>query len=278
MHTRVTRSPALRPAGRQLAGLYAAVIAVAGAAIVGAGAVAHSLSLSDEVERLRSENLALMRSEESLELRLWGLQARLTEYELRTRELAVVAGVELSVDSTLLGLGGEDPEPFPSAVRIAALSERSLRLSAALDDVESRLAGRPSFLPAEGELTSRYGYRIDPLTGKRSFHRGIDIGSKPGRAVYASADGVVSLAGSRRALGNAVHLSHGFDLTTRYGHLSRIAVKPGQSVKRGDIVGYVGRTGRATGYHLHFEVLLAGRPVDPLQYLNASGVMLASRP
>ena len=268
MLTRVRQSTARRPTGRQVAGFYAAVITVAGTAVMGSWAVAHSLSLSDEVERLRSENVALMSSEARLEARLWDLQARLTGYELRTQELAVVAGIELTADSMLRGLGGEAPESLPPADQIEALSRRGRRLTAILDDVESRLAGVPSFLPAEGELTSRFGYRSDPLTGKRSFHRGIDIGTEPGRAVYASADGTVSLAGRRLALGNAVHLSHGDGLTTRYGHLSQIAVEPGQSVQRGEIVGYVGRTGRATGYHLHFEVLLAGRPVDPLRYVE----------
>jgi murein DD-endopeptidase MepM/ murein hydrolase activator NlpD len=165
-------------------------------------------------------------------------------------------------------MGGDDPEVGPTIDRLTALSSRSFRLSRLLDDDETRLAGIPSFLPARGRITSRFGFRTDPLTGIRSFHRGIDIGSDPERSVYASAAGVVRLAGRNRALGNAVHLAHDAGLVTRYGHLSRIAVQVGQEVEQGQVVGYVGRTGRATGYHLHFEVLREGRPVDPLEYVD----------
>ena len=98
-------------------------------------------------------------------------------------------------------------------------------------------------------------------------HNAVDIGSTPGHPVLAPGDGVVIRAGRIGRLGNAVYISHGFGITTRYGHLSRILVKPGQVVHRGQEIGDVGRTGRATGYHLHYEVRVDRRPVNPLGYM-----------
>ena len=244
-------------------------VALAFGTTLGSWTLVRGLLAFDDVEQLREQNQALLVAKEELESRLWDLQGQLADYEQRTQQLAVVAGVELQLDELAQGLGGEAPRLLSPAAHVDQLSRRSSRLSSMLDDVETRLTGTPSIVPAWGELTSNYGYRRDPLTGERSFHRGIDIGTDPERAVYASATGTVSLARRKGALGNAVHLSHGFGLTTRYGHLARIVVEKGQQIEQGEIVGYVGRTGRATGYHLHFEVLLDGRPVDPMQYLKS---------
>jgi murein DD-endopeptidase MepM/ murein hydrolase activator NlpD len=95
----------------------------------------------------------------------------------------------------------------------------------------------------------------------------VDIAAAPGQPVRASADGIVVEAGEVNGLGRAVYVAHGFGVTTRYGHMSRIDVRPGQRVKRGDIVGRVGNTGRSTGYHLHYEVRVDGDPVNPLAYI-----------
>lgn len=254
---------------RKVARVCIAAIGLAFVATLGSWTLVHGVFTVEEIERLRGENEALLQAREYLVSRLWELQVELIRYENRTQELAVVAGLELD-DEMRLGLGGEDPEAVRATERLTDLSSRSLRLSQLLDDVEMRLAGTPSVLPARGQLTSRFGYRTDPLTGERSFHRGIDIGTDADRAVYASASGVVSLAGRKGALGNAVRLSHGDGLATRYGHLSRIAVEAGQEVEQGDVLGYVGRTGRATGFHLHYEILLDGRPVDPLRYVKSN--------
>jgi murein DD-endopeptidase MepM/ murein hydrolase activator NlpD len=266
------RGITLRLSNRQLAGACVVTVVFA----VGAGLLSWALAKGavawGEVARLRVENERLLANQESLVSRIWRLQLQVTSQERRTQELAVVAGVELEDDDQLFGMGGQDPEVGPTADRLAALSSRSFRLSRLLDDVETRLAGIPSVLPASGRITSGFGYRIDPLTGMRAFHRGIDIGTDPERAVFASAAGVVRVAGKKGALGNAVLLAHGAGLTTRYGHLSQVAVQVGQKVEQGELVGWVGRTGRATGYHLHFEVLLAGRPVDPLEYVDISPI------
>ncbi len=125
----------------------------------------------------------------------------------------------------------------------------------------------PTVTPTGGLFTSGFGVRRDPVNGRPAFHAGLDIAAPPGRAVNATADGVVVLAGPHGDLGNAVMISHGFGLTTRYGHLSATAVQAGQRVHRGDVLGYVGNTGHSTGYHLHYEVVKDGQAVNPLGYI-----------
>jgi murein DD-endopeptidase MepM/ murein hydrolase activator NlpD len=137
-------------------------------------------------------------------------------------------------------------------------------------DVEKRnalAAATPSIWPAHGWLTSRVGNRADPITGDRDFHQGLDISADHGSQVYATADGVVSHAAAEGGYGNLIVIDHGYGLETRYGHLSRYNVRPGDKVKRGDVVGLVGSTGRATGSHLHYEVRVNGRLLNPLQLL-----------
>ena len=129
-------------------------------------------------------------------------------------------------------------------------------------------AATPAIWPAHGWLTSRMGSRQDPMTGGEDFHAGLDIAGEKGQPIYATAAGRVSQAGYQGAYGNLVVLDHGFGLETKYGHLSSFNVKPGQDVKRGDIIGRLGATGRATGYHLHYEVRANGRLLNPLQLLT----------
>jgi murein DD-endopeptidase MepM/ murein hydrolase activator NlpD len=138
-------------------------------------------------------------------------------------------------------------------------------------DVERRealAAATPSLWPTHGWLTGTFGGRSDPFSGEPAFHQGIDISTDKGQPVQATADGSVDSAAYSGDYGNLVVLKHSFGLATRYGHLSAFAVKPGQTVKRGDIVGYVGATGRATGAHLHYEILVNGKLINPLQLLT----------
>jgi murein DD-endopeptidase MepM/ murein hydrolase activator NlpD len=138
-------------------------------------------------------------------------------------------------------------------------------------DVERRqalAAATPSIWPALGWVTGWFGNRSDPFTGEAGFHQGIDISLDKGQPVYATADGVVEAASYTGDYGNLIILRHDFGLTTRYGHLSGYAVKLGQEVTRGQVIGYVGATGRATGAHLHYEILANGRLLNPLQLLT----------
>ena len=125
----------------------------------------------------------------------------------------------------------------------------------------------PSIWPIFGWLTSAYGTRKDPFTGRPDFHSGLDISANRGTPIRATADGTVQSAAYQGNYGNAVVIDHGFGLATRYGHMSGFRVRAGQKVKRGEVIGYVGATGRATSSHLHYEILLNGQPFNPLRLL-----------
>ena len=126
----------------------------------------------------------------------------------------------------------------------------------------------PSIWPTTGWLTSSFGGRRDPFTGGRDYHAGLDISADRGKPVRATADGIINEAGWSGNYGNMVLVGHRFGLSTRYGHLSHLAVRPGQTVRRGDIIGFVGSTGRSTSPHLHYEVLLNGQAINPLRFLT----------
>jgi murein DD-endopeptidase MepM/ murein hydrolase activator NlpD len=145
------------------------------------------------------------------------------------------------------------------------------RLSYVRRDVERQealAAAMPWIWPTYGWLTGRFGDRSDPFTGEPAFHQGLDISTEKGQPVYATANGRVESAAYTGEYGNLLTLRHDFGLSTRYGHLSRFNVKPGSSVKRGDIIGYVGSTGRSTGAHLHYEIMANGKLINPLQLLT----------
>ena len=132
---------------------------------------------------------------------------------------------------------------------------------------DALLAATPSIWPVHGWLSAGFGMRPDPFTAQSDFHPGLDISAEKGTPVRATADGLVQLAAPSGDYGNLVIIDHGFGLITRYGHLSKFAVWLGEQVKRGDIIGFVGSTGRATGPHLHYEVLANGKLMNPLQLL-----------
>lgn len=129
----------------------------------------------------------------------------------------------------------------------------------------------PSIMPlAAAKLTSNYGMRTHPVVGGRRAHKGVDLAAPTGTPVYATADGVVSRADHFSSYGLYISLQHGAALETRYAHLSRLAVAAGQRVNKGDVIGYVGSTGRSTGPHLHYEVRMDGEAVNPIPYMVES--------
>ncbi|HYH47227.1 MAG TPA: M23 family metallopeptidase [Thermoanaerobaculia bacterium] len=225
-----------------------------------------------EIARLRGENEKLRGVNSAFETSIQRLQQRLTDSEERTRQLALVAGVESLGDEA--GLGGGTPLDDSDATALGALESRAADLSGDLEAIAVKLDERlhwisstPAIAPVKGILTSGFGHRSDPVTHGRGLHQGIDIQASPRQLVRASADGVVTLAGVQGGYGNAVYLSHGFGVGTRYAHLARVEVRPGQRVKRGDVIGLVGNTGRSTGYHLHYEVRIDGQAVNPIAYI-----------
>ncbi|WP_234032136.1 M23 family metallopeptidase [Parerythrobacter jejuensis] len=134
----------------------------------------------------------------------------------------------------------------------------------------------PSRMPLEGAaLTSGYGMRTHPVLGGRRRHKGVDLAAPTGTPVYATADGLVEMAQWFSSYGKFIKIGHGNDLETRFAHLSRIAVTKGAMVKKGDLIGYVGSTGRSTGPHLHYEVRIDGVAVNPMPYMVESEAQAA---
>jgi len=131
-----------------------------------------------------------------------------------------------------------------------------------------RANSAPNLWPVEGQVTGSFGERIDPFNGEGAFHSGVDISSAYGTRVVAPADGMVTITAEMGGYGRAIVINHGNGISTRYGHLSGFAVTPGQTVHRGDVIGYVGASGRSTGPHLHYEVRINDTPVNPYKYLR----------
>jgi murein DD-endopeptidase MepM/ murein hydrolase activator NlpD len=151
----------------------------------------------------------------------------------------------------------------------ASRQETSLQmLIEYFEDKRSLYASTPSVWPVRGWVTSPFGNRTSPFSGILKFHEGMDIAAQTGTPVMAPADGVVIKAGFGTGYGNMVEISHGYGIKTLFAHNSRLNVKAGQRVKRGDVVSYVGDSGSSTGPHLHYEVRLNGLPVNPVRYLN----------
>lgn len=132
----------------------------------------------------------------------------------------------------------------------------------------SLLAARPTAWPVRGWVTSRFGMRQSPYFEEATFHQGIDIANEEGTSVKAGADGLVTYADWEGSYGQLVVLDHGYGFSTRFGHLQRSLVSAGQRVKRGQVIGFMGNTGRSTAPHLHYEIRVNGVPVDPFKYLQ----------
>jgi murein DD-endopeptidase MepM/ murein hydrolase activator NlpD len=211
---------------------------------------------------------------------------RLKEFDVKLRIIANLENAE-ETDS-FLGVGGTNPstrEPWEeteAATRDlqrmkteldllsteAEFREKSFQeLYSFLEGKKRELACTPAIWPARGWLTSRFGYRIDPFTGLRQLHEGIDIANRLGSPIIAPADGVVARVYNNFGFGLMLEINHGYGLVTRYGHLSKSYVKVGQRVKRGDKVAAIGKSGRATGPHLHYEVRLNKVPLNPQRYI-----------
>jgi len=147
-----------------------------------------------------------------------------------------------------------------------------------LNHLQNAVAAIPAFMPVKDyHYTSGYGVRYDPFNGGSAMHAGVDMAGSQGEPIYASAGGVVLQAGRANGYGNLVELGHGMGIDTRYGHMSKILVKPGERVRQGQMIGRMGSTGRSTGTHLHFEVRVDGRSVNPRPFLDASDYVLAAQ-
>jgi murein DD-endopeptidase MepM/ murein hydrolase activator NlpD len=211
----------------------------------------------------------------------------LNDFEQKVR---VIANLEQKEDqASLFSIGGSMPEELDTNIGLKDDHGRLLRamheqlnqvnqataaqrqsfesLLEGLKDRRSLLAATPSLRPASGWVSSEFGYRVSPFTGRRELHRGLDIANHIGTPIIAPADGVVTHAENQWLMGNMITIDHGYGMVTRYGHLDKILIKKGERIKRGQKIGLMGNTGRSTGPHLHYEVRLKGVPVNPRHYI-----------
>lgn len=216
------------------------------------------------------------------------LAERMSDIEARVERLADIAADGNGVTATSshkvfsAGIGGPSaseiapPQSDDVYVAIDRLSRQIDEREQQLDTLEEMLANRKvgdraifGAQPAyHAEVSSYFGMRFDPISGRRSMHDGIDFSGKSGSAILSAGDGVVTFAGEKQGYGRLIEVNHGDDCFTRYAHSKLIFVKQGDVVKKGQVIALMGSSGRATGTHLHFEVYKHGRPVDPFIYIQ----------
>jgi murein DD-endopeptidase MepM/ murein hydrolase activator NlpD len=233
-----------------------------------------------ELRRLKSENLALATKAKAYEENAGQLQAKVLTLQNMVNKLGMMAGLERSLpDPALGGVGGlsrmETTAPSLDIAAslhsldeaVGALTEKSTRLEAFFQDQRQLLASTPSIWPVRGYLSAGFGNRVDPFTGLRDFHPGLDISTPLGTKVISPADGVVVSCGPKGGYGNAIVIDHGYGVVTRYAHLDGFNVRPGQRVRRGDVIGFAGNTGRSTAPHVHYEVWVDDQARNPIQFI-----------
>jgi murein DD-endopeptidase MepM/ murein hydrolase activator NlpD len=203
------------------------------------------------------------------------IDEKLSVLEALAKKLSVTSGLDKQALKPNAGGVGGLPEPAGRLPTLEALKQNASSLEFQLRRLDQyyvemgkKLVAMPSLWPVHGYVTGGFGLRNDPLSDEGELHVGVDISTPYGSKIIAPADGLVIFAESRAGYGNIIVLDHGFGVTTRYGHLSAFNVKEGQSVKRGDVMGYVGSTGRSTGAHLHYEIRIHDNPVNPMRYMK----------
>ena len=194
-----------------------------------------------------------------------------------TLSVATSGATSTAISVSVIAQGG----PFQSARSAFDPKFKALFLGwKRLDPVQPGTIAIPSAKPvpaAQARFTSGFGTRSDPFKATRAMHSGIDLAGPVGTSIYATADGYVGRAGVVGGYGNLIELEHGKSIQTRYGHLSSILVRSGQRVKRGDLIGRMGSTGRSTGSHLHYEVRVDGRAVNPIPFMQSADYVLAAQ-
>jgi len=249
-----------------------------------------------EALRLQSENVGLREHLATLEKNVDDLHQELDSGREAQQRLRLLASLEpVHPDVIEAGVGGpvvrDDGGDLPAdlhkdlqltGARLSQMLRQAKIQHQSFDEVVQVLQQKqalwnrtPSVRPVKyGYLTSRFGRRMDPFTGQAAMHRGVDIAARPGAPVRATADGTVSAAGPEGGYGLMVEIDHGGGLMTRYGHCSRVLVVPGESVKRGDLIARVGSSGKATGCHVHYEVLQDGMHQDPMKFILPTDVII----
>jgi murein DD-endopeptidase MepM/ murein hydrolase activator NlpD len=240
----------------------------------------------DEYNRLRTENAELTQRYERMRWELSDMSERyddLVNKEIAIRQMFDLP--EIDPEQRLLGVGGPEagaPEidsrvdelAYQSAVELDRLNrlarfevDKFDEVLEGLSEKKRKLDHMPTIMPTEGWLSRGFGMKPNPFTGTSQMHRGLDLANHRGTKVIATGDGKIKSARRNGGMGKMVEINHGFGYVTRYGHLDKIMVKPGQKVKRGDVIGLMGSTGYSTGPHLHYEVVKNGKSQNPFNHI-----------
>lgn len=232
---------------------------------------------------LRTEREALKTQYRTLENVVTQTNAKLDSLQSLAAEVALTYGFgeprRPQLPETVLRLAAQSNSNLASSYQASLYAFRLMKAAAAnapIDPLVRSLVSDPRFdrstvpsiWPVRGQVTAGFGQRMDPMSGEGAFHSGIDISVASGTKVEAAADGIVFAAGPDSGYGNSVLIDHGYGIATQYSHLSGISVVVGQEVRRGQAIGAVGMTGKATGPHLHYEVHVSETPVNPFRYLG----------
>ena len=262
-----------------------AVLAIIGGITVAAGVASYSRMLwkVTNYNALRHEQDTLKKQYQQLQNTVTDTNQRLDSLQSLATEVAMTYGVLryhpgafslTDVPSTPEDAFDRSIQQFTFLKKNAsaiAISSGGLRLMPVKSFADSSYT--PSIWPVMGHITDGFGARLDPFSGEGAFHTGVDISSDYGAPVHVAADGVVTIAGNHAGYGRLVVVDHGFGITTWYAHLSAYSTIAGARLKRGQVVGYTGISGRSTGPHVHYEVRMNGAPVNPWRYLrqNSTG-------
>lgn len=242
-----------------------------------------------ELNVLRKENAEQKIQLQALGSKMIDVEFHMAKLKQFDKKLRIITNMEVPGGSNqILGIGG--PSPMEEDITslgsardglikqmhsdLDQLSTETITQEKSFTEVHeylfkqtSHFASTPAIWPTRGWVTGMFGYRISPFTGLRQMHEGLDIANALGTPVFAPADGIISKVDRENGLGKTVSINHGYGIVTRYGHFSDIYVNLGKRVKRGDKIGAVGNTGRSTGPHLHYEVLVNGINVNPEKYI-----------
>jgi murein DD-endopeptidase MepM/ murein hydrolase activator NlpD len=225
-------------------------------------------NLRSEVDTLRNKYQVLQRDNDEK-------QEQLASLQLMASEVSVALGLKRKLEGSN---DIADEGPLVPSFR-ESIEEYNFLKSASFSRLHHEYARKwqinvvPSVWPVNGVLLSRFGERTDPFSGEGAIHAGVDISAPTGTPVHSAADGIVSRAEYYGGYGKLVVIDHGNGMSTRYGHLSRFDVVPGQEVRRGDVIAFSGATGRATSPHLHYEIRLGGAAINPHSYLTRSAMV-----
>lgn len=250
-----------------------------------------------ELDMLQKENQYQQVQLHKFAKKIQEFEAQMVRMEKFDRKLRIITALDVpeGYQNGKMGLGGSSQNLMGSStydssdIVTHSLSDRisedlkNLKVRSELQEISfleldeffknqsSLFSSTPSIWPARGWVTSAFGYRRSPFTNMRELHEGVDIATRAGSPIVATANGVVIRSGRDNSYGKMVEVDHGYGIITRYGHNSKNLVKTGDRVKRGEVIALVGNTGRSTGPHSHYEVILNGVPVNPLRYILEEG-------